>query len=320
MTNNEPKVGQVDLLDGEMITEESVAEEIEKLKFERNALILAHNYQPPIIQEIADYVGDSLGLARKAAQTDVRVVVFCGVHFMAETAYILSPDKIVLLPDLEAGCPLADMADADSVLRLKEENPDAVVVSYVNTTASVKAVSDYCCTSANAAKIVSAIDSRRVIFVPDRNLASYVSKIVEKEIIPFPGFCPVHEEISPAQIEQVLEEHPYAEVIAHPECTPEVINMAHHVRSTSGMVEVALSSRADEFVVATEEGMLYPLEKNVYRKRFFAPAGEHICANMKKITLTKVLTALQTLEPRVVVPDETRLKALGAVERMLELG
>ncbi len=319
MTNSNLKIGQVDLIDDE-IAEESIAEEIERIKLERGALILAHNYQPPIIQEIADYVGDSLGLARKAAQTDARVVVFCGVHFMAETAYILSPDKIVLLPEPEAGCPLADMADPESVLKLKEENPDALVVSYVNTTASVKAVSDYCCTSANAAKIVSAVASRKVVFVPDRNLASYVSSVVEKEIIPFPGFCPVHEGILTAQIEQVLQEHPSAEVIAHPECRKEVISMAHYVRSTSGMIDAALSSKANEFVVATEEGMLYPLEKNVHGKRFFPPAGEHICADMKKITLTKVLKSLQTLEPRIVVPDETRIKALRAVERMLELG
>ncbi len=320
MASGEQSVGQVGLFDGELTEEQSVAEKIEELKLEHNAIILAHNYQPPIIQEIADYVGDSLGLARKAAQTDARVVVFCGVHFMTETVYILSPDKIVLLPDLSAGCPLADMADAESVLRLKEEHPDAVVVSYVNTTASVKAVSDYCCTSANAIKVVSAVDSRKVIFVPDRNLAAYVSSVVDKEIIPFPGFCPVHEEIRASQVQFVLEEHPHAEVIAHPECTPEVISMANHVRSTSGMVEAAISSSADEFVVATEEGMLYPLNKNVPGKRFFAPAGEHICADMKKITLTKVLNALRSLEPRIVVPEEIRVKALASVERMLALG
>ena len=299
---------------------EELKKRILELKERRRAVILVHNYQRPEVQDIADFTGDSLGLAQKAAQTDAEVIVFCGVHFMAETASILNPDKVVLLPDLEAGCPMADMADAASVLEFRREHPRAAVVAYVNTTAEVKAVSDYCCTSSNAVKVVRAVQEEEIIFLPDRNLARYVASQLEgKRIIPWDGYCPVHQEITAEQVREALRAHPGAEVIAHPECTREVIELAHHVRSTSGMVEAARNSPAREFVVATEEGMLYPLSRALPDKTFHKPVGEHICPNMKLITLSKVLRSLETLEPRVEVPRETRERALTAVERMLRL-
>ncbi len=299
---------------------EELKKRILDLKERRRAVILAHNYQNPEVQDIADFVGDSLGLAQRAAETDAEVVVFCGVHFMAETAYILNPEKVVLLPDLEAGCPLADMADAASVLEFRLRHPRAAVVAYVNTTAEVKAVSDFCCTSSNAVKVVRAVEAEEIIFLPDRNLARYVaSQVREKRIIPWAGYCPIHQEITAQQVREVMEAHPQAEVIAHPECTEEVIALAHHVKSTSGMVEAARNSRAREFVVATEEGMLYPLCRALPEKRFYSPSGEHICADMKKITLPKILRALETMEPRVVVPQEVRERAFRAVKRMLQL-
>ena len=304
-----------------LIDELTLVERIMAAKRERNAVILVHNYQRPEVQDIGDFVGDSLGLAQKAAETKADLIVFCGVHFMAETASILNPHKIVLLPDVEAGCPMADMVDPTALREARRECPRAVVVAYVNTTAAVKAESDYCCTSANAVRVVEALGEEEIIFIPDGNLARYVAARIEgKRIIPWRGYCHVHQGITAEHIREALDGHPKAEVIAHPECTAEVIAMAHHVRSTSGMVEAAISSRAREFIVATEAGMLYPLQKAVPDKGFFAPANQPLCPNMKLITLSKVLRSLETLEPRVEVPDDIRARALGAVERMIELG
>jgi quinolinate synthase len=304
-----------------LLSEEALVELILAEKRKRNAVILAHNYQRPEVQDIGDYVGDSLGLARQAARADADVIVFCGVHFMAETASILCPRQTVLLPDLYAGCPMADMADARDVRRMKEQLRGAAVVSYVNTTAAVKAVSDYCCTSSNAVEVVKGIDAEEIIFVPDRNLASYVAERVEDKIIfPWNGYCHVHQGIGAGHILKALEEHPGAEVIAHPECTGEVRALAHHIRSTSGMVDAAIVSDADEFVLATEAGMIHPLSKAVPHKRFYPPANEPLCPNMKLITLSKVLQSLATLTPQVKVPDGIRDKALMAVERMLVPG
>jgi quinolinate synthase len=301
-----------------LVDERTLVEQILALKKECNAVILAHNYQRPEVQDIGDYVGDSLGLARQAAETDAEVIVFCGVHFMAETASILSPRKTVLLPDIHAGCPMADMADARDVKRMKEQNPAAAVVSYVNTTAAVKAESDYCCTSSNAVEVVQSVDAREVIFVPDRNLARYVEERVEGKIIfPWNGYCHVHQNIRAEHIREALEKHPAAEVIAHPECTGEVLALAHHIRSTSGMVDAARESLAGEFIVATESGMLYPLSKALPLKRFYPPTVEPLCPNMKLITLSKVLRSLETLKPRVKVAEGIRVGALRAVERML---
>jgi quinolinate synthase len=304
-----------------LVPEEELVARIQEEKRKKNAVILAHNYQRPEVQDIGDFVGDSLGLARQAARADAEVIVFCGVHFMAETASILCPRKTILLPDLHAGCPMADMADAGVVLRMKEQLRKAAVVSYVNTTAAVKAVSDYCCTSSNAVAVVREIDAEEIIFVPDRNLADYVSEQVkDKVIFPWDGYCHVHQGISAAHIQEVLEEHPGAEVIAHPECTREVRGLAHHVRSTSGMVEAAMASTCDEFVLATEMGMIHPLSRAVPHKRFYPPADGPLCPNMKLITLSKVLRSLQALTPQVRVEEEVRARALQAVERMLVPG
>lgn len=307
-------------MDEIMLDDQAVAEQVLKVKEERNAVILAHNYQRPEVQDIADITGDSLGLSREAARTDADVIVFCGVHFMAETAHILSPDKIVLLPEMHAGCPLADMAEAGQVVRAREENPGAVVVSYVNTTAEVKAVSDYCCTSSNAVHIVRAVEGDRVLFVPDRNLARYVAGRVDKEVIPWDGYCSTHDRITVEQVESALEAHPGAEVIAHPECRPEVLAISDHIHSTSGMADAALQSNAVEFIVATESGMLYPLGKAAPGNSFYSPDVEPLCPTMKLITLSSILWALQTLEPRITLPEEIRVRAQGAVERMLALG
>jgi quinolinate synthase len=320
MTHHDTQVGSIEIIHELLLDEAAVAEQVLKIKDERNAVILVHNYQRPEVQDIADFTGDSLGLSREAARTDADVIVFCGVHFMAETACILCPDKIVLLPEMHAGCPMADMAEAGDVARMKEEHPGAAVVSYVNTSAAVKAVSDYCCTSANAIQVVAAVDADEVLFVPDRNLAAYVAGKVDKEVIPWDGFCPTHENITAEHITLARNEHPDAEVIAHPECRAEVLALADHVRSTSGMLDAALSSPAREFIVATESGMLYPLGNAAPEKRFYWPAVEPLCPNMKLTTLSKVLWALQTLEPRVKVPEEIRRRALKSVERMLALG
>ncbi len=320
MTHNDTELGNLEIIDELLFDDAAVAEQVLKVKDERNAVILAHNYQRPEVQEIADFAGDSLGLSREAARTDAEVIVFCGVHFMAETAFILSPDKTVLLPEMSAGCPMADMADAAAVVRARREHPDAVVVSYVNTTAAVKAVSDYCCTSANAPEVVASVEGDRVLFVPDRNLAAYVASRVDKEIIAWDGYCPTHENITVEHVLAAKREHPGAQVIAHPECRPDVLALADHVRSTSGMLSAALGSDASEFIVATESGMLYPLGKAAPEKRFFSLPVEPLCPNMKLTTLSRVLWALQTMEPRVTVPEEIRVRALGSVERMLALG
>ncbi len=320
MTHHDTSVGHLERVDELLLDEQAIAEQVMKAKNGRNAVILVHNYQRPEVQEIADFTGDSLGLSREAARTDAEVIVFCGVHFMAETAYILSPDKIVLLPEMGAGCPMADMATAEDVLAERGKHPGAMVVSYVNTSAAVKAVSDYCCTSANAPQVVSAVEADEIIFTPDRNLAAYVAGKTDKRIIPWNGFCPTHENITAEQVEQARRVHPGAEVMAHPECRPEVLALADHIKSTSQMLDVAAASETSEFIVATESYMVYPLKKAAPEKEFHVLPGEPLCANMKLITLSKVLWALQTLEPRVVVPEETRVAALGAVERMLSIG
>lgn len=319
MTHQDVGMGHVDTIEEVVLDQEAVAEQVLKVSRERNAVILAHNYELPEVQDVADIVGDSLGLAREAVQTEAETIVFCGVHFMAETAYILNPERLVLLPEPGAGCPLADFATAEAVLARKQEYPDAAVVSYVNTSAEVKAVSDYCCTSSNAIRVVRAIDEDTVLFVPDRNLADYVARNVDKTVIPWQGYCYVHDQITPGQIDEALSRHPGAEVIAHPECRREVLDMAQHVESTSGMIAAARDSTARQFIVATECGMIYPLEKALPEKSFYSIEEEPVCKDMKKTTLSKVLWALQTLEPKVVVPEEVRIRALGAVERMLAL-
>ena len=305
------------------MNEEATAEvirEIQQLKRERRAVILAHNYQRAEIQEIADHRGDSLGLARLAASTEADVIVFCGVFFMAETADILSPEKVTLLPDLDAGCPLADTVRAEDLRRLREEYPGVPVVTYVNSSAEVKAESDYCCTSGNAVEVVRAVPSERIIFTPDRNLGDYVRRATGKEIIAWDGCCPVHDRITAREIEDLLEKHPRAVFVAHPECREEVLRLAHEVASTEGIYRFASRTKAREVIVGSEEGMLFRLRRENPDKTFIFPPGGALCPNMKLVTLKKVLRSLRELEPRVKVPEATRVRALRAVERMVSLG
>jgi quinolinate synthase len=298
----------------------AIGSEIKKLCRERNAVVLAHNYQPPEIQDIADFVGDSLGLARQAAAVDAEVIVFCGVHFMAETSAIINPEKTTLLPETEAGCPLADTITPEGLIALKEEHPQAAVVTYVNSSAAVKAESDYCCTSGNAVAVVHAIDAPEIIFTPDRNLGRYVQKVTKRELIIWEGCCPIHDNITPQMVLEQKRLHPSALVIAHPECREEVLELAHEVASTSGMFKVVEKTGAEEVIVLTEAGMGYPLSKRFPDTQFFFPREEPLCPDMKLITLEKVERSLQDLAPRVTVPEDIRLNALLAVERMLEIG
>jgi len=293
-------------------------EKLMRLKKERNAVILAHNYQRPEVQDIADFVGDSLALAMKAKETDADVIVFCGVDFMTESAKILNPDKIVLHPDIGAKCPMAAMVDADELLSLKEKK-GMDVVSYVNTSAEVKAVSDICCTSANAVKVVKSMKNS-VIFVPDSNLGRYVKRFVtDKEILLWPGFCPTHESISREDILKLKDMHPDAEIMVHPECSPEVIDIADKVASTEGMVRYAKTSDKKEFIVATERELCYRLKKEMPEKEFY-PVEHAVCPTMKKITLDKVLKSLEKMEPELIIDKDIIRKARKPLEKMMEIG
>lgn len=299
---------------------ESIAERIEKLKSQRNAVILAHNYQLPEVQDIADYVGDSLGLSRQAAATDAGVIIFCGVYFMAETASILCPDKTVLIPDENAGCPMVDMAPVERVLEFKERCPDAIVVSYVNSSAAVKAESDYCCTSANAMDVIQSLGAeRRIIFLPDKYLGSYVASRTGRKLILYDGYCPTHVRILERDILRLKAEHPKAEVMVHPECTPGVIALADRVLSTSGMCRHARDSASEEMIVGTEIGLLYRLRKQNPQKRFHAASEAAVCPNMKRVDLQKILWSLEEMRYEVSVPESTRQRAWVAVDRMVEL-
>ena len=296
-------------------------EEILRLKRERNAIILAHNYQLGEVQDIADFVGDSLELSQKAAQTDAEVIVFCGVHFMAETASILCPDKTVLLPDIHAGCPMADMITAEGLRQKKKEHPGATVVCYVNSSAEVKAESDVCCTSANAVRIVEKLaDGREILFVPDQYLGHYVSTKTGREMILWPGFCPTHLRIKSQDIIRMKQEHPRARVVVHPECRPEVIALADEVLSTGGLCRFAARTEAEEVVVGTELGIIHRLRKENPDKRFIPASEQAVCPRMKLITLENVLWSLEEMAPEVKVPEEIRLRAKAAVDKMLEVG
>jgi quinolinate synthase len=300
---------------------EELAQRIERLKRERGAVILAHNYQPPEIQDIADHLGDSLDLSRLAQQIEQGVIIFCGVHFMAETAAILSPEKRIILPDPTAGCPMADMLSLDDLLSLKAEHPGAEVVMYVNSTAEVKAHTDICCTSANAVKVVEGIpDEREIIFGPDQYLGKWVQRQTERKMIIWRGFCPSHQRIIPAHIEELRENYPDAVVMVHPEVHPEISRMADVVLGTGGMLRFAGESRAATFIVGTEVGMVYRLSRLYPEKRFIEASRQAICPNMKKITLEKVFSSLESMEPAVTVPAEIADRARGAIERMIEIG
>lgn len=300
-----------------MKDKEGLVEKILRLKKERHAVILAHNYQLGEVQDIADFVGDSLELSQKAAQTPAEVIVFCGVHFMAETASILCPDKVVLLPDPEAGCPMADMITAEALREKKNRHPEGVVVCYVNSSAEVKAESDICCTSANAVKIVESLDAKEILFVPDQYLGHYISTQTEKEMLLWPGFCPTHLRITPREIEKLKREYPRAKVAVHPECRPEVIALADQVLSTGGICRYARQEEVEELIVGTEVGIIHRLSRENPHKRFIPASLQAICPNMKRITLEEILWALEEMAHQVRVPEEIRLKALAAVDQML---
>jgi len=299
----------------------NIEDRIHELRRDRKAVILAHNYQSPEVQDIADFVGDSLNLSMQAAQTDADMIVFCGVHFMAETAKILSPRKLVVLPDLSAGCPMADMIDAEQLRELKKEHPRAGVVCYVNTTAEVKAESDYCCTSANAERVVRKMLDRydEIIFVPDKHLGHYVSQQVGRDFILWNGFCPTHARILPEDILKQKGLHPKALVLAHPECTSEVLRLADQILSTEGMCRYAADSPADEFIVATEVGILHRMRKLSPSKRFYPVSDSAVCPNMKRINLDKVLRSLEEKVFEITVPEEIASRARAGIEKMLVL-
>jgi len=295
-------------------------EKISVLKEKMNAVLLVHNYQLGEVQDIADFIGDSLDLSQRAAQTDADVIVFCGVHFMAETASILCPDKVVLLPDINAGCPMANMITAERLRVKKKGHPQATVVCYINSSAEVKAESDVCCTSANAVRVVESLDARQIIFIPDQYLGHYISTKTSKKMILWPGFCPTHVRIKPERIKELKKEYPQAKVVVHPECTPEVIGLADEVLSTSGMCRFARRDDVREMVVGTEIGIIHRLKKENPGKKFIPISEQAICPNMKLITLEKVLWSLQEMSPEVKVPEEIRLRAKAAVDKMLEIG
>lgn len=292
-------------------------EKFKKLKKAKNAVILAHNYQPAEVQDAADYVGDSFGLSQKAAKLEADVIVFCGVTFMAESAKILSPDKTVLIPERFAGCPMADMADVESLRRLKEKYPQAAVVTYVNSSTEIKAESDLCCTSSNAVDIVNSIEADKVIFLPDQNLANYVEQKTDKEIIKWDGFCPVHHRVQKADIKRMKELYPEAIIAVHPECRSEVVKAANFVGSTAAILNYAKNTEAQKMIIGTERGLLHRLKEENPAKNFYLLSPHLICRNMKKNSLKKIYKALKNMETVIEIEEKTRLKAASALEKML---
>ena len=303
---------------GDPINIKEMKDKIRKLIKEKNGILLAHNYQRPEIQDVADLCGDSLELSMKASQTDADIIVFCGVHFMAETASILSPEKTVLLPVASAGCPMADMITADALRSEKAKHPNRVVVSYVNTTADVKAESDICCTSANVVRVVEAIDPDKEIFMtPDKNLAQYAKKMTGRNISWWNGFCVTHNNLTAEQVKKVKKENPDAVFLAHPECTPEVLELADEIKSTSGIIAFTKNSDHKKYIIGTETGILYPISKSNPDKVFIPADPNMICPNMKKTGLLDVIKSLENMETVIKVPEEIRRDALKAVEKML---
>ncbi len=321
----------------------ALRDKILKLKKDLNAIILAHNYQRAEVQDIADITGDSLELSRAAAKTDYKVIVFCGVHFMAESASILSPDKTVLLPEITAGCPMADMvtvagprktrrefytdvlgltfefADDFTLRDMKKKYPGVPVVAYVNTSAAVKAESDICCTSSNVVKVVESLKEDTVICIPDRNLSAYAARRTKKKIIAWDGFCNVHARLDIEDVNRAKEKHPDALLIVHPECPPEVQDMADHITSTSGMLRICKESKHKEFIIGTEEGLLHRLRKDSPDKQFYVLSSEMVCPNMKRTKIESVLRAMEKMEHIIKVPEEVRTPAKRALDRMLEI-
>jgi quinolinate synthase len=297
-----------------------VTNKIKELKSKNNAVILAHTYQRPEIQEIADFVGDSLDLSLKVKSSNAKVVVFCGVRFMAETAKLISPEKTVLLPELSAGCPMADMITANELRDIKKKYPEHVVVTYVNSTAEVKAESDICCTSSNAVKIVSSIAKEKgVIFVPDANLGSYVKAQLKRDnMVLWPGYCSIHASITEQEVLELKAKYKEAVVFAHPECKTQVLNHADYILSTSAMIKKATEIKEKEIIIVTEQGILHPLKKNCPSKTFYA-IQKAVCPNMKKTTIDLVLESLELMQHNITLDEVILKKARRAVERMLEV-
>ena len=295
--------------------EQKLIDLILELKKQRNAVILVHNYQRPEMFRIADYMGDSLGLSVKATETDADVILFCGVKFMAETAKVLSPDKTVLLPNLDAGCSLADMATVEKLMEVKNKYPDAAVVSYVNTSADVKAISDICCTSANAVEVVNSLPNKKIIFLPDKNLGRYVQQHTDKEIILWNGYCFVHDKLDANTLMEFKQRYPDAKVIAHPECRDELLKLSDHICGTGGMAKFAKSDGSKNFIVVTECGMTDKLRQDVPEKNFLSFCN--VCPYMKSTTLPLVARALITNQNQITLPDNIIRDARKAIDRML---
>jgi quinolinate synthase len=292
-------------------------ERIKELKLKRNAVILAHYYSRPEVQDIADFVGDSLGLSQEAVRQSADVIVFCGVHFMGESAAILCPNKTVLLPEIDAICPMADMVTIEGLKKEKEKHPDAPVVCYVNSSAVIKAESFICCTSANAVEVVNSLDADEIIFVPDKNLAAYVASRTDKRVIPWEGHCPTHHQIREEDVLKMKERHPEAKFIAHPECRPEVLELADKIASTIGMIRYAKNSPAQEFIIGTECGLIHGLLKAAPEKKFYCVSEFAFCPSMKIVNLEEVLASLEKMEHMVTVPEDVRVRAKKALDRML---
>jgi quinolinate synthase len=302
------------------LTEKEIIDRINELRKQKNAIIITHNYQLGEVQDIADFTGDSLELSMKAADTEADLIVFCGVKFMAETAAILSPEKTVLLPVMESGCPMADMADAEDLIKMKKDHPDALVVTYVNSSAEVKALTDVCVTSANALKIVSSLPKdREIIFVPDKNLGAYVQMKTKRKMILWPGFCPTHMRITSQSILQKKLEYPDAKVIIHPESRLEVIALADEVLSTGGMCKFAKNTDAKKIIVATEIGLIHRLRKENPDKMFIPVTEQAVCPNMKMHRIENVLESLEKMKHRITVPENIRIPAEKAIRKMLEM-
>jgi len=311
-----------DIIQNGLKEKRALLREIAALKKERDAVFLVHNYQLEEVQEIADYLGDSLGLAQQAQVNRAQVIVLCGVEFMAETAKLLNPEKTVLLPEKEAGCPMADMITEVELLEFRREYPRAKVVAYVNSTVAVKAHTDICCTSANAAKVVSSFpQDEQIIFVPDKYLGSYVERVTKRKLILWNGFCPTHARLMAEDIRRAKEKYPLAKVVVHPECRPEVLDLADAIRSTGGMLRYIMEVPDKQFIIGTEIGMVTTLRRRYPDREFYSAAPEKlICPNMKMTTLNSVKTALETMANEIIIPERYIPPAREAIQKMLTLG
>jgi quinolinate synthase len=303
-----------------MYDEKALAARVRELAAEKNAVILAHNYQRSEVQDVADVTGDSLGLSIEASNTDAEVIVFCGVHFMAESAAILSPQKTVLLPRMDAGCPMADMVTADDLRRVRAERPGVPIVTYVNSSAEVKAESDICCTSANAVKVTKSVGTKDVFLAPDRNLAQWVARHTDQNVSWWDGYCPTHERMTAQEVLECKAAHPGAPFVAHPECNPAIIDLADEVRSTSGMIEFCAASTAKEIIIGTEMGLYHRLQLDSPDKNFISPSQKLVCPNMKLTTLEDVVEALEKMENIVTVEESIRERAVATLDKMLAAG